>query len=71
MYPNLPFAVQRLIYRFERNNKVTESLPNFLCLTLCLSTEFREKNQQYGMVRSKEWDKEVIENLLCVPAEGW
>lgn len=71
MYPNLLFAVQRLIYRFERNNKVTESLPNFLCLTLGLSQENSEKNQQYDMVRSKEWDKEGIENLLCVPAEGW
>ena len=71
MYPNLLFAVQRLIYMFERNNKVTESLPNFLCLTLGLSQENSEKNQQYDMVRSKEWDKEGIENLLCVPAEGW
>ena len=71
MYPNLLFAVQRLIYRFERNNKVTESLPNFLCLILGLSRENSEKNQQYDMVRSKEWDKEGIENLLCVPAEGW
>lgn len=70
MYPNLLFAVQRLIYRFERNNKVRESLPNFLCLTLGLSRENSEKNQQYDMVRSKEWDKEGIENFLCVPSEG-